>query len=272
MKGYIPPRQRGAGGENSKLEQCSGGQINLPAMDVPDALPDDQHRYDPKLVPCRPLISFAYGLLVVRRIDDLIVEVNGLAVFAVGEFGKVALTDHVSSPLLLSRSINSESGPKRATLCRKPANSVLRWRIVRRSTEAAALAARFAVAVGAGLVALARLRTRVTARATRPFACLIDALALRQIGRIIARRAGAKATNGEAWIERKPGLRRGPRFIDPGEIRQGASVVQTGAPATAAAPSLLVKTKFVGATAPVTSYHVPESSRWGQNTCSPSIL
>jgi len=116
------------------------------------------------------------------------------------------------------------------------------------------------------------VRTRVTARATRPFACLIDALALRQIGRIIARRAGAKATNGEAWIERKPGLRRGPRFIDPGEIRQGASVVQTGAPATAAAPSLLVKTKFVGATAPVTSYHVPESSRWGQNTCSPSIL
>jgi hypothetical protein len=148
MKGYIPPRQRGAGGENSKLEQCSGGQINLPAMDVPDALPDDQHRYDPKLVPCRPLISFAYGLLVVRRIDDLIVEVNGLAVFAVGEFGKVALTDHVSSPLLLSRSINSESGPKRATLCRKPANSVLRWRIVRRSTEAAALAARFAVLLG----------------------------------------------------------------------------------------------------------------------------
>src|SRR6516164_889058 len=87
-----------AGSENSKREQCSGRQINLPAMDVPDALPNDQHRYDPKLVPCRPLISIAYGLLVVRRIDDLIVEVNGLAVFAVGEFGKVALIDHVSSP------------------------------------------------------------------------------------------------------------------------------------------------------------------------------
>src|SRR5215472_7444491 len=98
MKGYIPPRQRGAGGENSKREQCSGGQINFPAVDVPDALPDDQHRYDPKLVPCRPLISFAYGLLVVRRIDDLIVEVNGLAVFAVGEFGKVALIDHFFVP------------------------------------------------------------------------------------------------------------------------------------------------------------------------------
>ena len=35
---------------------------------------------------------------------------------------------------------------------------------------------------------------------------------------------------------------------------------------------LFNKTKFVGATTPVTSYHVPESSRWGQNTCSPSIL
>jgi hypothetical protein len=46
-----------------------GGQINLPAMDVLDALPDDQRRYDRKLVPCRPLISFAYGLLVFRRIE-----------------------------------------------------------------------------------------------------------------------------------------------------------------------------------------------------------
>ena len=95
---------------------------------------------------------------------------------------------------------------------------------------------------------------------------LIDALALRQIGRIIARRAGAKATNGEAWIARKHGFCRGPRFIDPGEICQGASVVQRGAPATAAAPSLLAKTRFVGATTPVTSYHVPEFTRVGART------
>jgi hypothetical protein len=47
-----------------------------------------------------------------------------------------------------------------------------------------------------------------------------------QIGRIVARRAGAKATNGEAWIERKPGLCRGPRFIDPAEIRQGRGEIE----------------------------------------------
>src|SRR6516225_4019381 len=43
---------------------------------------------------------------------------------------------------------------------------------------------------------------------------------------MVARHVGAKATNGEAWIERKPSLCRGPRFIDPAEIRQGCGEIE----------------------------------------------
>ena len=44
---------------------------------------------------------------------------------------------------------------------------------------------------------------------------IIDALALREIGRIVAECAGAEAADGEGRIERKSRLHRGPRLVDP---------------------------------------------------------
>src|ERR1700722_1568221 len=46
-----------------------------------------------------------------------------------------------------------------------------------------------------------------------------DALALSQIGRIVARRPRVEAGDGESGIEGKPGLNRGPRLIEPAKMR-----------------------------------------------------
>src|ERR1700730_13712716 len=53
-----------------------------------------------------------------------------------------------------------------------------------------------------------------------------DALALSQIGRIVARRARAEAGDGESGIEGKPGLNRGPRLIEPAKMRQGGGEIK----------------------------------------------
>ena len=50
---------------------------------------------------------------------------------------------------------------------------------------------------------------------------IIDALALREIGRIVAECAGAKAADGEGRIERKPRLGRGPCLTHPTKVRLG---------------------------------------------------
>ncbi len=73
-----------------------GAQINFPTMDAPEALLDNQHRYCSEPMARRPLTSFAYRLLVIESFDDLIVEINRLAVFVVGKLGKVSLVgfDH----------------------------------------------------------------------------------------------------------------------------------------------------------------------------------
>jgi hypothetical protein len=74
-------------------------------MDTPEALLDDQHRYGTEPVAHRPFTSFAYRLLVIGSLDDFIVEIHRLAVFAVGKFGKVSLVgfDHFRPPVVSSQ-------------------------------------------------------------------------------------------------------------------------------------------------------------------------
>src|SRR5262249_9163530 len=48
----------------------------------------------------------------------------------------------------------------------------------------------------------------------------VDALALSHEGRIVARRVGAVSAKGECGIERKSSLNRGPRLLQPAEMRQ----------------------------------------------------
>jgi hypothetical protein len=51
-------------------------------------------------------------------------------------------------------------------------------------------------------------------------------LELRQIGLIVARRAGTEAEDGEGRIERNACLNRCPRFIEPTEVHKGGSEVE----------------------------------------------
>src|SRR5229473_1961750 len=51
---------------------------------------------------------------------------------------------------------------------------------------------------------------------------LIDALAASEESRIVAWQEGAEAAEGEVWIERKSGLRGGPRLVQRAEQRQGS--------------------------------------------------
>src|SRR5260370_11446952 len=53
-----------------------------------------------------------------------------------------------------------------------------------------------------------------------------DVLTVSQIGRIVARRAGAEAGDGESGIEGKPGLNRGPRLIEPAKMRQRGGEIE----------------------------------------------
>ena len=53
-----------------------------------------------------------------------------------------------------------------------------------------------------------------------------DALALSQVGWIVARRARAEAGDGESGIEVKPGLNRRLRLVLPAKMRQGGGEIK----------------------------------------------
>jgi len=62
-----------------------------------------------------------YNDVILPRLCDFAMRNKRLVPYRERVIGAaVALIDHVSPPLLRSRSINSESGPKRATLCESP--------------------------------------------------------------------------------------------------------------------------------------------------------
>jgi hypothetical protein len=52
-------------GEQQNVSAALRPQINLPAMNAPEALLDDQYRYRTKPMARRPLTSFTYRLLVI---------------------------------------------------------------------------------------------------------------------------------------------------------------------------------------------------------------
>ena len=70
----------------------------------------------------------------------------------------------------------------------------------------------------AGLTARST-RQRLPLRHPDPAEAVTDAPRCRSVGRIVARRAGAEARDGESRVEREPRVERGPRLIQPTEMR-----------------------------------------------------